>query len=282
MFKVLTFNAAILDIKFLGYSLYRPLGHIQARLDALVTQLETGPADIVFLQEMFHRDKQKHLCGGLQKCYPYSMGVSSPGWKFRLGNELITLSRYPLFNARLLRFENAPTEELRHTSKGFFHMQTELPGLGLVNLINFHMSAGGKHAHPEAPEMEIIRGQQIAQLIDYTSTLDRTILAGDLNAGPEASPRNYKQLLDAGFFDLFVAGAGQGMSWDPDNALVNSGSESHLRAQRIDHIFADRSLFEVIKSLAAKIVFKDHGITTFDGPISISDHYGLTVDMAYQ
>ena len=282
MFKVLTFNAAILDIKFLGYSFYRPLAHIETRLNALVTELEAGAADIVFLQEMFHRDKQDSLCHRLQKYYPYNMGVNSPGWKFRLGNELLTLPRYPLINARLVRFKNAPAEELRHTSKGFYHMQTKLPSLGLVNLINFHMSAGGKHAQLEAPAMENIREKQITQLIDYTSGLDRMILAGDLNAGPEASIDNYKQVLDAGFFDLFVAGGGHGMSWDPDNALVRQGSESYLCAQRIDHIFADESLFEEIKPMGAEIVFKDHCISSGDGPIPISDHYGLTVDMACQ
>ena len=282
MFKVLTFNAAILDIKFLGYSFYRPLDHIEARLNALITELEASAADIVFLQEIFHRDKQENLCRGLQKYYPYSMGLSSPGWKFRLGNELLTLSRYPLLNGRLLRFKIAPAEELRHTSKGFYHMQTKLPGLGLVNLINFHMSAGGKYAHPEAPEMDTIREKQISQLIDYTNGLEKIILAGDLNAGLETSTANYERLLNAGFFDLFVAADGHGMSWDPDNALVNSGAESHLPAQRIDHIFADKRLFEEIKPMAAKIVFKDHNIASLGGPIPISDHYGLMLDMVCQ
>jgi endonuclease/exonuclease/phosphatase family metal-dependent hydrolase len=49
MFKVITFNTAILDVRILGYSCYRPVGHIEVRLESLAATIEQANADIVFL-----------------------------------------------------------------------------------------------------------------------------------------------------------------------------------------------------------------------------------------
>ena len=282
MLKVITFNAAILDVRIFGHSLHRPVDYIDARLDALASALQHSAADLIFLQELFHRDKQDRLCQMLEKQYPHVTGLAPSGWKLRLGSELLTLSRFPLLNGKLIRFNNAPAEELRHTSKGFYHMATELPGLGKVNLINFHMSAGGKKEHPESKQMEAIRTRQIQQVVEYTSGLDKTILAGDLNAGAEVSITNYQQLISAGFYDLFAAFGAAGISWDPANPLVIQGRESQLPAQRIDHIFTDKALFNSLMIVDAKIIFTEHSITSDNGKIPLSDHYGLAVDIAVQ
>jgi endonuclease/exonuclease/phosphatase family metal-dependent hydrolase len=171
MLKVITFNAAILDVRIFNRSFFRPVDFIPQRLHQLAIVLEQSGADIIFLQEMFHRDKQDFLCQALQKSYPYVLGHAPPGWKFRLGNELLIFSRFSLTGGRLIRFKHAPAEELRHTSKGFYHLQVELPVVGKLNLVNFHMSAGGKHGHPESGIMESIRLRQIEQLLEYTRGL---------------------------------------------------------------------------------------------------------------
>ncbi|MFT5133754.1 MAG: endonuclease/exonuclease/phosphatase family metal-dependent hydrolase [Gammaproteobacteria bacterium] len=279
MFKVITFNAAILDVCIFGHSFYRPVDHIEARLQCLAASLLQTDADIIFLQELFHRDKQDSLCGMLKKSYPFVKGLAPSGWKFRLGNELLTLSRFPLLKGNLHRFAHAPAEELRHTSKGFYHLQAELPGLGTINLINFHMSAGGKHQHPESSAMETLREKQIRQLLDYVEKLDKTLLAGDLNAGPEASNRNYQQLLSAGYFDLFTDYGAKGITWDPENPLVLRGSEAHLPAQRIDHFFADETLNDCTQVAGAEIIFTEHCVGISGGHIPLSDHYALSLAM---
>lgn len=71
--------------------------------------------------------------------------------KFRLGNELITLSKFPIKKGRFFRFNHAALEEKIFTNKGFFIMTIELPGSGDFQLINFHMTAGGLRHHPENP-----------------------------------------------------------------------------------------------------------------------------------
>ena len=163
MLKLISFNAAILDIRLLGYSLYRPVDDIKTRLSALTDAIKSSNADVIFLQELFHRKNQLQLFHHLKSEYPYICGIENSGWGLRLGNELIVLSRHPLSDSKLTRFTHAPAEELRHTSKGFLHLKAALPTLGTVDLINFHMSAGGKHAHPETTAMEALRRKQIGR-----------------------------------------------------------------------------------------------------------------------
>ncbi len=282
MLKVITFNAAILDVRIFGHSFFRPVDYIDQRLEQLAFALEHSNADIIFLQEMFHRDKQNSLSQRLKNHYPYVLGHAPSGWKIRLGNELLIFSRFPLTSGKLVRFSHAPAEELRHTSKGFYHAQVELPMIGKINLINFHMSAGGKHLHPQSSTMEAIRQKQIEQLLDYSQSLNHTLLAGDLNAGPEVSIENYEQMLLPNYRDLFSKSGAKGISWDPDNPLVKQGSESHLPPQRIDHIFADRVLLENLKIANAKIVFDEHCVSTSNDTVPLSDHYGLSMNIEWK
>ncbi len=282
MLKVVTFNAAILDICIFGHSFYRPVDHIEQRLHQLSISLEKTGADIIFLQELFHRDNQEQLCNQLRKSYPYIKGLAPSGWKFRLGNELLIFSRYPLFNGSLTRFMHGPAEELRHTSKGFYHAIVDLPELGNVNLINMHMSAGGKHGHPESPDMDMMREKQIEQILDYSRELNYMILAGDLNAGPDTSNRNYQQVLSAGYKDIFSLAGIQGISWDPDNPLVKQGRESHLPPQRIDHVFTDQALHNCIQEVEAGIILDEHCVDSEEASIPLSDHYGLNVNISWK
>jgi endonuclease/exonuclease/phosphatase family metal-dependent hydrolase len=231
---------------------------------------------------MFHRDNQDTLCQCLKTHYPYVLGHAPSGWKFRLGNELLLFSRFPLTDGKLVRFSHAPAEELRHTSKGFYHAQVELPVIGKINLINFHMSAGGKHLHPQSSTMEAIRQKQIEQLLDYSQSLNHTLMAGDLNAGPEVSIENYEQVLSSNYHDLFSQSGAKGISWDPDNPLVQHGRESHLPPQRIDHVFANKSLFENLKVADAKIVFDEHCVSISNEVVPLSDHYGLSMNIEWK
>ena len=101
------------------------------------------------------------------------------------------------------------------------------------------------------------------------------MLVGDLNAGPETSVNNYQQLASAGYHDLFATIQAKGISWDPANPLVEQGLESHLPAQRIDHVFTDRALFECLDVIEAKIIFTEHCVPTAESAVPLSDHYAL-------
>ena len=276
MLSILTFNTALQDIQFLGQSIYRPVDFVQERLLELARQLTSLSPDIICLQELFHSHLQQQVYNLLKSEYPYAKGIIKKRFSFRLGNELIVFSKYPLKEDRLYKFKSATIEERIFTQKGFFRVLLELP-TGTIQLINIHMTAGGLNNHPEDSLMEKIRSLQIRQLFDSVSNELPTIIAGDLNAGPDSSKKNYQAVLDAGFIDTFNMTGNTDISWDPNNPLVISGDENHLPAQRIDHIFMNDRALELMSPTSASIVLNDHSIPVTNTRIPVSDHYGLMV-----
>ena len=278
MLSILTINAALQDVQILGNSVYRPIAYIRQRLSELAMQIRKLDPDIVCLQELFHHNLQHEFYLFLEDRFPYACGFARKGLKFRLGNELITLSKFPVKNGMFTRFGNAALEEKIFTNKGFFKMTVEIPGTGDFQLINFHMTAGGLRLHPENPEMEKIRSSQIQQVKEHSLPAIPAILAGDLNAGPGASKKNYDEMINAGFTDTFTVADGNGISWDPDNPLIKWHGEYHLPPQRVDHIFINKAAEQILKPSGAKIVLDHAGIRLTNGTnIPVSDHYGVLV-----
>lgn len=278
MFSILTINAALQDIQIQGHSVYRPIAYIRQRLSELAIQIRKLDPDIVCLQELFHHNLQQKFYLLLEDRFPYACGFARKGLKFRLGNELITLSKFPVKNGMFIRFDDAALEEKIFTNKGFFKMTVEIPGSGDFQLINFHMTAGGLKRHPEGPKMEKIRSSQIQQVRGYSLSTMPAILAGDLNAGPGASKKNYDEMINAGFTDSFTVANGNGISWDPDNPLIKLHGKHHLPPQRVDHIFINKPAEKIINPSGAMIVLDYAGIRLTNGKnIPVSDHYGVLV-----
>lgn len=245
------------------------------RLTGLALSLNEIKSDIVVLQEVFHHAQQQKLYQAVAKNYSHVAGFAKTGFSTRLDNELITLSRFPINDGKLVRFHSATAEELIFTSKGFYHSIINLPHIGQVHLINFHTTAGGGNAHPEHPRMEKIRSKQIKQMLSYVQGLDLVVFVGDLNAGPHTSVANYRQVLDAGFIDIFAKLGTEGLTWDPNNPLVSIGAEQHLPAQKIDHIFINEAISKLLVPIEAQIIFDQYCTSTCDGKIPLSDHYGV-------
>lgn len=76
MISILTFNAAIQDVRILGQSMYRPLNAIDSRLAELINQLKLIDADIVCLQEIYHSELQHKLYSAVQSVYPHAIGFA--------------------------------------------------------------------------------------------------------------------------------------------------------------------------------------------------------------
>ncbi|MBI2992805.1 MAG: endonuclease/exonuclease/phosphatase family protein [Gammaproteobacteria bacterium] len=280
--SILTLNAAIQDLRLLGRPVYRPVPHTRERLAALPGALTAVGADIVCLQELFHPHLQRQLHRHLRSVYPYASGFARPGPSLRLHSEFIVMSRYPLGADRLHRFRAAPREELLFTSKGYQEFSVAVPGLGAIDVLNVHATAGGLRAHPQSPPMERIRARQIRQILDHGHRDRPVILAGDLNAGPHSSTGIYKLVIDAGFTDAFARGGGDGITWDPANPLVAGGRESHLPAQRIDHVFLSQALAGRIEPISAAIVLKSRSVETGTLRVPLSDHYGVLTVFEYE
>jgi len=280
--SILTLNAAIQDVRLFGRSVYCPVPHTRERLAALPDELSAVDADIVCLQELFHPHLQRLLHRHLRNVYPYASGFARPGPSLRLHSEFLVMSRYPLSADRLHRFRAAPREERLFTCKGYHELSVAVPGLGAIDVLNVHATAGGLHAHPQSPTMERIRARQVHQVLVHSQRSRMAILAGDLNAGPHSSTDIYAQVLDAGFTDAFAGAGGEGISWDPANPLVAGGRERHLPAQRIDHVFLSHSLAGKLRPVSAAIVLAGRSVETGTQRVPVSDHYGVLTVMDYE
>ena len=275
MLRILTYNVALQDVRIFNHSFYCPVNFIKQRLTLLPAALLKLDADVLCLQEAFHHDFQRKLYQSLSKTFPYITGLSRPGLKLRLGNELLTLSKFPLHQGKLIRFHASAMEEHLFTNKGFFHTVISHPEYGEIDLINFHTTSGGVHVHPETDRMEDLRSGQIEQMLGHIDNLDNVILAGDLNAGPHTSSANYKRVLDAGLVDACWQGNERQYSWDADNPLVINGNEAHLPSQCIDHVFLNEKFSREISHHETEIVLNDAILKIKGKYYPLSDHYGV-------
>lgn len=274
-FSIISFNAAVQDIRLFGRALYRPVPFPAERLRRIPRALLDLDADIVCLQEVFHRKWRAWLCQTLSRVYPHAAGLET-GWPgLRLGNELLVLSRFPLSRTRLHRFRTATPEELRYTSRGFLELAVQIPAVGEVLLVNLHASAGGVREHPESPVMEEIRSRQIDELLKRDVAHRPMLLTGDLNAGPHSSVANYRQVLGSGMIDACEQAGIDGVTWDPGNPLVAGGREAHLLPQRIDHVFINAEFAASTVCTSASIVLTEHVVDSGASKLPLSDHYAV-------
>ena len=278
MFSVLTFNAGLLDVRIFGRSVHRPLPAVEARLAALAPALRAIDADLVALQEVYHRRNQRYLRQALADLYPHAAGMAAGG--YRLGSDLLVLSKHPLVDARCIRFRRAMREESLFTDRGLLALTVDLPALGPVRLVTLHASAGGLFHHPESAAAEAIRDAQIEQALALARQEGPVLLVGDFNAGPEASAHQYRCVLEAGYVDAFAEAGAVGVSWAPRNPLVAAGGEAHLSPQRVDHAFLNAPLRARLRPAAAAIVMDAPAVRDGGRDLPLSDHYGVLVHLA--
>ncbi len=278
MISILTFNAGLLDVRVLGLPVHRPLPNVDERLNTLIAGLREIAADIVCLQEVYHRRHQRRLARQLHDLYPHCAGLRRHS--VRLGCDLMILSRYPVLASRQIRFLRAMPEESLFTNRGLQEVSIGWPDFGRLRLVHLHTSAGGLFRHPESAPAEAIRMQQLDQALALAAGTphDPVLLVGDFNAGPEASRFQYQRILGARYSDAFLVGGGQGISWDPSNPLVARGKEWHLPPQRIDHLFLNNRAAELLRPVDARIVFDEPRVRLAGGVrLPLSDHYGVLV-----
>lgn len=284
MARFLTLNTFLLEVRLFGrVPVYPVAPSIEPRLHALPAALAATGADVIALQEVFRRPHRLFLANELKVDYPFVAGLRHSG--LPLGTGLMVLSRHPIGNADPHEFRAALVEERIAIRMGMLDCRIDLPDLGEVRFVDFHLVAGGLGGHPEGRRGETCRARQIDELIALARAPGppTTIMAGDLNAGREASPANYHQLLNAGFRDCVTEaaeGRGAAMTWDPENPLITGELNRSLPPQRMDQVFLREAGSEHLSVDAAKVVLSERTIDVGEAaPVPVSDHYGVAVDI---
>jgi endonuclease/exonuclease/phosphatase family metal-dependent hydrolase len=270
--SLLTFNAGLLSA-FGG--LLEPAPFVRERLASLPQALADFGADFVLLQEVYDGTTVRSLARGLRSFYPY---VATP-WKsrrFSLGSGLMVLAREPV-TTEFHPFRAGVWEERMLADRGYLVIHT----LFDLTILNFHATAGGVLRKPQSPITERTRGRQIDEMLAGMSRIETPIIvAGDLNAGPNASAINYHSLEAGSLVDAYALlnPDANEPTWDPTNSLNAGGPHTSSPPQRCDHIFVrHRDLNQRrLEILRTDVVLTEKIVPTLSGNVTLSDHYGVS------
>ena len=277
MVRILTFNTGLTEIRLFGAALYEDVPHVVPRAAHLAPALRGLGADIVLLQELVPQRVKKQLAAELRDLYPHSAGIDEDSRFY--GTGLLTLSRHPLEEPSCTPFAEQTLEEGLFGPRGMLSCTARTPGLGPCRVINLHATAGGAYRQRRRLGAPDRRSAQIAQAIDAAGAAfdGAVVLAGDFNSDPATDPTTDRRLNAAGFVDVAArqpdSARPQG-TWDPANPLNRSRASG--AARRVDHIFVRPRGNHRIEASDVRIVLDESVVPVPDeGPLPLSDHYGL-------
>lgn len=281
--RVLTFNAGLLRWRVGPWTVFENPGLVEGRARRLVGALSSERFDVLCIQECYEDDHFRELAAGLCSTHPHAARVKSGGF-LRFHNGLAVLSAFPVSGASLRPHRAATLAERILATKAMLSVAVEVPGVGRVAVINVHLSAG---LDPTSGAAVAVRARQIEELKELADRAAAggaaaVLAAGDFNAGPEAAPANYLQILSAGFRDAWDearGAAGPGHTWGASNELNTRGIHRGCAAQRCDHIFflggaAEVEVLDCRTAITDKVRL-DSGLLT-----DASDHCGVVATLA--
>jgi endonuclease/exonuclease/phosphatase family metal-dependent hydrolase len=277
--RILSLNAGLL--KLFGRSV--PVPFVRERGTALPAELRKTDCDIVLLQEVYSDSMRRWLAESLKDIYPFAIYP----WKkrnFGLANGLMTFSRFPA-SGDLELFTDASVDETLFDSKGFLVTHHQIAKNVTLNTLNLHTTAGGMFRLPEHQSIDLIRSRQIKQMLNRTLGLGQPlVVAGDLNAGPGVSEKNFQQMMMAGFLSIhdLIHGQTSEATWDPNNPLNSHGPHKACPPQRIDHFFVKSAELgeNRIRAVSSTICLKE-SVVHISGKeaVTLSDHFGVCVEI---
>lgn len=273
--RLVTINAGLLH-RVAG--LLEPAPFVEERARALGPALRALAPTLVALQEVYDRAHRQLIAASLAPICPHV--VHRSGHRL-LDSGLVALGRDPM-KAELVRFHAGPRHERLLASRAVLVVTVETPE-GALTVLNVHATAGALFSHPESVDIEALRARQMRELLQLAEQIGGpAVIAGDLNAGPEASPANFRQLLDAGWNDT---GEGHiGPTWEPQNPLNVRGPHRTSPPQRIDHVLVrERDLRSGRIGVATpSLVLREPVVAAGHRLVTPSDHYGIMIDLIFR
>ncbi len=283
--KVLTFNAGLFELYVFGIPFIKPADFLEQRLESMPIEILKVNADVIGLQEVYTKRHQDYLVENLKGTYPYHYYQRNRAVK--ANNGLMYFSKYPIIYKGYYPLKNrGPLDERVVVQKGILTCIIDFGEVGKVQFINIHPTAGGFLYQQDSPEIIKIRSSQITQAFEFSekNTSLPSIILGDFNAGPEIAVENYQLLIEKGFADAYHAfcqakNLDALITWDSENLLNQRGTHPDAISQRIDHIYISPSLQKNFSIYDAKRVFDETIVKTNGDLVTISDHYGVVVQL---
>ncbi len=230
------------------------------RYAAAMKAIESTGADIVLLSEVFTaRGKHKFK----SKIYPYQ--ADGGNWFPRLvGSGTRILSKFPLTEHAILTYQACKKEDCL-SRKGANLVTIELPTGKKLNIVSTHLNAAGGES------FRIAQLKQLAIFADYYEDKTApTLIAGDMNFGPQSSEYQYA-MQNLGVTDAWAqthSASEPGYTYDcyanhyaRDYTIKTGGS---FFKERIDYFFPRGA----IKTISTEL-------TMNNDETLYSDHYGI-------
>ena len=260
------------SLRLLTLNIWNQLGPFEQRLARVREGLARLAPEVVGLQEVVEvegRSQAHALAEGLG--YEVAFGAARDyGGGVRFGNAL--LSRFPIVEQEVCALPVLDTDEHR----AVLCTKLQHPA-GLLPVFVTHLSWRLDHGYVR--EAQVVR---LTELIAArrTSRCLPSVLVGDFNAVPDSTEIRYLTGLttlggrSAYFFDAHaVAGAGQGITFDPDRNPYAALSPEPPR--RLDYVFVrggdERGRG---RPRRAEVVLDD-----VEGGVAASDHYGVLAEL---
>lgn len=298
--RILTINVGLLDYRLCGAIVFSNPPYSEQRLPYLPPAIADCCPDIVAIQECYSSTHADYIYDELKHLLPHKARLNSHKWGcLNLHNGMMILSKYPVQTTKLISHHHVACVEDWFGDKSTLIAVLDVPHYGLLHVINVHPTAGG--ADPESAKADENRELTLKEILDYyhyaTVTLGQgAIVVGDLNCGPDVSPKNFSYIAErGGFRDTFEEAVldnkvptEQRHSWDSKNLLNLTGPHAHTDPQRIDHVLLPKSDHRFGRVTYAEIVFTEKKVTVpAKDPVtrksstqsSISDHYGVIIEV---
>lgn len=276
--KVLSFNLGLLRVTIKGKKIFEFTPFLEERFTQILEKLKSCGADVICVQEIFNKLDALRLVEELKSIYPYHF-CPRADYYLRYSSGLVVLSKVPLKKSSFQKFYNSTWDEKLYVDKGFIKTYIDFDDF-LVQLINAHTTAGGYFKHPENKKINNIRDTQIRQILKSKDTSSHmTLIAGDLNCGPQTSQENFDLFKKDGFLDVFQYQDNGLYTWDIKNPLNTNSFHATSPSQRIDHILYKIHEKKEWNHEESQIVYKEpivkvQGLIK-ENIITMSDHYGV-------
>ncbi|MFA5936055.1 MAG: endonuclease/exonuclease/phosphatase family protein [Patescibacteria group bacterium] len=285
--RLLTLNTGLFRLRIGPWSFLDPIPHTAARIHHIADAVRVHQPDVIAFQEVFADRDLDRLHNELAADYPHyaSSRDHIPSPRIRAHSGLCVFSRFPLKNQRHEMFQDTSLDERLFVGRGFLAANVESP-IGVVSVFNMHLTSGGIFRDPRGAAFVGIRNNQVDQLTaaGNAATSPIRIILGDLNAGPAVSEENYARVLANGFRDSWdlhpeTITRLKHVTWENANPLTGRELHKTEAPQRIDHIFLHPDTLNHVTVGRAEIVLHEPRVMTPRGLVTVSDHYGVLVDL---
>lgn len=268
--KLLTLNIGELEISLPYIGSFPLIIKKGARLRRFISFIEKENYDVIMLQEISQSTRMR-VMKKLHHMYPYSAFDTS--YKLFRG-DLLILSKFPITEQTFVPYSANTLFERIPITKGVLSATIEVAGR-TITLFNTHLTSVGLTQSGTTPRVERIRSEQIRDILQFLHTQKHpVILAGDMNAGPETSPDNYKQIVST-FVDMFefcdIPHAGR-ITWTPTNPYTQKIYKSSPDQQVDGFYIQAKDIVRLNADFYVEVVFKD---------TVVSDHYGVHLGITF-